>query len=264
MTSITEKSIVQPRIKGRIKQENPCFMGCIKVYLFEWFSHIFPFSVTEEKIFFDSKRKKRKQHQQAAEMNKRLNKMRKRRISAHALQILHTIHKASSPGDKPHSPKSMKGFVPSSRLQALFDRYDIESDSEDSSSIDYDALALDFSNSGDIYHNLRKMWSMYVINGDVNNDVIENDDVELDIDYDAMITDDFPPTNHNSEVFLDNPNVSDMTRRYSEVSQEKDKQSNSSSIRLALSNPPSILRQELHEANNHYSNDPSITFTTKL
>ncbi len=189
--------------------------------------------------------------------------MRKRKISAHALQILHTIHKASSPGEKPRSPKSIKGFVPSSRLQALFDRYDIESDSEDSSSIDYDALALDFSESGDIYHNLRKMWSMYVINGDVNNDVIEDNDVELDIDYDAMITDDFPAGN-NSDVFLDNSNVTHMTRRYSEGSQEKDKQSNSSSIRLAVSNPPSILRQELNRSNSHCSNDPSILLTTKL
>ena len=54
-----------------------------------WNLQTFHRSVADEKVFFESKRRKQKRLQAAAEINmrQRMNKMRKRRISAHALQV---------------------------------------------------------------------------------------------------------------------------------------------------------------------------------
>lgn len=187
-------------------------------------------------------------------MNKRLNKIRKRRISEHALHILQTLHlqKAPSPNEKPKSPRSPKLFAPSPKLQELFDKYDGESDSDNSSSssIDYNALALDFED-GDFYKSLRHMWSMYVMNGDTSRGSMDedNDSIELDVDYDAVLRFDDDQSRPNLDsIFLDCDKNMDSVRRYSEGSWEKDKLSTTSSVRLALSTPPGSLHRELQQS----------------
>ena len=192
-------------------------------------------------------------------MNQRINKMRKRRISAHALQVLHTLHfrNISSP------PKSPLSFKPSAKLQDLFDRYEAESESDtDTSSIDYDVLALDMSQGPDnFYKSLRHMWSMYVLNGNgedgCSND--DNEEFDLDVDYDAMLEDDIGHEQPSDNVFLDCDRTQDNVRRFSEGSWEKDKQSVSSSIRFAVSTPSESLRRQLDYAINNNSSEQLIT-----
>ena len=185
--------------------------------------------------------------------------MRKRRISAHALQVLHTLHfrNISSP------PKSPLSFKPSSKLQDLFDRYEAESESDSyTSSIDYDVLALDMSQGPDnFYKSLRHMWSMYVLNGkgEVGCPDDNDEEFDLDVDYNAMIEDDVGHEQPFDTVFLDCDRTLDNVRRYSEGSWEKDKQSVSSSIRLAVSPPSESLRRQLGYGINNISSEQLIT-----
>jgi len=120
--------------------------------------------------------------------------------SAHALQLLQrTLSlRPISPGGGPNE------FKPSKRLEELYERYMMESDSSssnDSSPIDYEALV--FSDD-ELYHTLQKVWSAYLISDDDDDDVpCENgslpdgdcyeekaeSDIDLDIDYDALLAD---------------------------------------------------------------------------
>ena len=220
------------------------------------------FLYLDDKAFFDSKKKKQKRLQAAAEinMNQRINKMRRRRISTHALQVLHTLH-FQNIASRPKSPLT---FKPSAKLQDLFDKYEAETDSDtDSSSIDYDVLALDMSHGPEnFYKSLRHMWSVYNINGDGQDghpDGEDDPDFDLDIDYDAMLEDDLPCEQPSDNVFLDCDRTTDNFRRFSEGSWEKDKQSNSSSIRLAMSTPSGSLKRQLDAVANNASSEQLIT-----
>ena len=112
------------------------------------------------------------------------------------------------------------------------------------------------------YASLRHVWSMYVINGDGQDghpDVDDEEEFYLDIDYDAMIDDDMPDEQPSDSVFLDCDRTADNIRRFSEGSWEKDKQSNNSSIRLAVSTPSGSLKRQLHNVVNSNSSGQPIT-----
>ena len=200
-------------------------------------------------------------------MKQRMNKLQKRRISTHALQVLHTLHlqSATSLNDKKFAPKSV-AFTPSARLQDLFNRYEAESDSDsDTSSIDYDILAgVDFSHGpGSFYKSLRHMWSMYVLNGeehgDDHGDGTDDEDFDLDIDYDAMLAGDFndqqeQPT--NMCTIKQHSSTADF-RRY--TSSKKETRSDNSALQLAASTPSRNLKQQLEETLTAGSSDRLIT-----
>lgn len=163
-------------------------------------------------MFYESKKRKVKRHLQAAKMDEQVKQMKRQQRHACALQILHhTLHLHSTtllPGagagsPSPGSPCSPADFAPSKGLQALFERYMIESDSDSessTSSVDYDALVYGEDN---LYKSLRKVWSVCINTGDLQNDGDLDADIDLDVDYDALLADD----NGHDNVFLFPPVV---------------------------------------------------------
>ena len=142
-------------------------------------------SFPEDRVFYESKKKTRKRHLEAADMYRRQDRMRKRRVSAQALQILqHTLQfrRAASPQ---HDVNKRSSFVPSDRLQELFERFNnLDSNTTDSSSVDYDALAFMDLTEGDLVQNLQRIWSSYTLGC---NTEVPDGDIDLDVDYDAMV-----------------------------------------------------------------------------
>jgi hypothetical protein len=158
-------------------------------------------SPTEDKVFFDSRKKKQKRHLEAAMFDvqaapKVYHRQPALDRSAHALLLLQQTLSL-----RPVSPAVPCGtgqeFIPSRRLQDLYERYMLESDSsssDDTSTVDYEALVF---GDGELYHNLQKVWSMCYStdNDDVDNyginDVFDDgeSDIDLDIDYDALLGD---------------------------------------------------------------------------
>ncbi|ELU11884.1 hypothetical protein CAPTEDRAFT_192914 [Capitella teleta] len=134
----------------------------------------------DDKLFFESKKKKVRRHLQAVEMA--------RRNKQHALHLIQRT--LNPPGEI---------FTPSAKLQALFSRCMQQSDSSSdvtTTSIDYEALAFD---DVGLYENLHKVWSMY-LNASQGEDCkdLADDDIELDVDYDALV--DEPPVQEGGTI----------------------------------------------------------------
>ena len=165
-------------------------------------------------MFYESKRKKQRRYQAAVDLQKIDKSKRRRKLSEHAFQILQNM--AAQPVVAqglgvgatlaPPAPSSRRNssrrassrtgaeFQPSKRLQDMFDRYEIESSfDDDSSSIDYEALVgIDALEGGALYVELCTILSMCVDDEDQILDQEDGDDIELDIDYDAMLASDSP------------------------------------------------------------------------
>ncbi len=146
----------------------------------------------------------------------------------------------------------MPDFMPSKRLHDLFERFvEMESETSDSStSIDYEALAFMDLTEVDIYQNLQKVWSMCVLNGDDGmcgymNDT--EDDIDLDIDYDALVAPDVDIG--SDDVFWDGKAQEYHQAPLSDLDPEVDLGDvSSSSVRLAMSMPAVRLHGYQEEA----------------
>ena len=169
-------------------------------------------------MFYESKKKKQRRYQAAVDLQKINKSHRRKRISAHAFQILQDLavspaaggFLAPPPGPGSRRPSSRlassrrassrtgveSDFFPSKRLQDMFEKYEDESTfSGTTSSIDYEALVgIDVAEGGPIYVELCRILSMCVVSdGDQQtNYKMDDDDIELDIDYDAMLASDSP------------------------------------------------------------------------
>ena len=151
------------------------------------------FCFAEDKVFYESKKRKVKRHLQAAELDAQAMQQRRQQRNACALQILHhTLHLHSATLlPIPAAAATAEGpqFMPSKRLQELFEQYMLESDSDSdmTSSVDYDALV--FGEDANLFQSLQHVWSMCANADDLGAD-LGTDDIELDVDYDALLDDD--------------------------------------------------------------------------
>jgi hypothetical protein len=174
-------------------------------------------NVAEDKVFYESRRRKQKRQQLAMDAVPHAHEARNnrnRRRSAPALQILQQTLALRSPSPhgllptplEPHPPSPPKlatgtppspaatehnAFMPSRKLQDLFQRY-MEETSDSStaatSSIDYDALL--FDGDEELLQNLKIVWSMYMSVNELT-EYDDEDDIELDVDYDELVGRDY-------------------------------------------------------------------------